>query len=330
MGAGEDFLTTLQEAGLDPSERFIPDGRLRHFTPMSQVGDSDGLYQLDPDGFGSWCVLHWKGGHPGDTKWKSTDQRLAHDGTASVRLAKAKEAAVQQYFDKCRQDTQQLRAQRHGGALGRFLARTTEDRVAEHPFLVRHGLGTYGLVRSTDYGVLVIPVHSVEQHSGPPVTCVCIDAIGQEFPYGILPGSPPLFARLPVTLRYEVGLTGVVVVPTELEPQAQQIYVAVGWVEAATVLESVGTMTIYCFDAPALEPVGAMLRGRYANAKITFVTNCYGEPVEAVTAAKAVGGHVARPSLDDDPSQHATFNALMLDLGPNECARHLQKARQPE
>ena len=315
----EEFKTELQNLGLTPTIEFQSDGVPHAFKPYRQLRDSTALYCLWPDGLAVCAVFERKFGHPLDSgQWHYFDQ---HKPGAQQRIESVLQWAVQDWQQRGLIAARQRLEQKTSAGLNRLymiqsiMPATSEmGNGADHPVLIRHAIGSNGLEVWDRYGLLIIRAFAVNRHSDAPFPAVYIDAGGVERHLHPAPLRMPIYAPLPLK--------------RPLPASAPEVFVAVGFVEAATVYECTGALTIYAHEPSHLEAIGRMLRGRYPQAKITFVANVRGEPAEAVQAAELVNGNVVAPHLEDGVPAGENFNELSLIVPSEEVGRQLRLTAQ--
>jgi len=169
---------------------------------------------------------------------------------------------------------------------------------ADNPLLLEYAIRPNGVELWKNFGLLVVRMLGVDNPGGEPCTVVTIDSNGFEKlrgPRGL--SNEAIFAPLPAR--------------APLPANAKEIYVVVGWPEAATIHEAVeSALTIYVYAPHHLPEVGKVLHRRYAGANITFVLNAAQQPKQAVEVAKVVEGFCVLPQ---DP--YSTFTEVRQDLG---------------
>ena len=115
------------------------------------------------------------------------------------------------------------------------------------------------------------------------------------------------------------------------------LYVAEGFVTAATIQEIVGGSVAVAFNANNLKPVAISLREKFPKIEIVICADddhkTEGNPgiTKAIEAAKASGSKITIPVFDKNRREKDTdFNDLYHNGGPEEVMECIGKAFEPE
>ncbi len=188
-----------------------------------------------------------------------------------------------------------------------------QELPSNHSFLLARGIKGHGILVSREFGLPVVPCYSTAVTSRI-VTAVTIYPTGHEEPWHCFPLAA--FAPLPIRAFDEIQRQSV-----------SRIILAVGFIEAASLVEGGGGLVIYVPSPSDLSAVSRMLRGRFPAAEMMFAVNAMREPEAAIVAAREVGGMVAAAEVVDEDYPGGGFNRVLRTFGPREIGRQLGLAQ---
>ncbi len=271
INPAESFLAAMRSASLAMhTECLEADGCLhRYRVEGDKSGTLNGWYVLNVGHpaygvFGSWKTGQSETWHPErQTTLSDTDRRALADRQAAARSAR---------------DAAQAEVHTSAAARAAKLWQTSRPATNKHPYLIRKGVGAFGLRQLGDK--LVIPLRD---ESGTLWSLQFIDSDGSK---RFLSGGRKRGCY------FSIGT------PRET------LCISEGYATAASVFMSTGIATAIAFDAGNLTPVATSLRNKFPSLKIIIAADndiaTAGNPglTRALEAAGAVGGLVAVPTFD--------------------------------
>ena len=271
MSHSEDFIDAMQAQGLAMHRNeLVADGCLhRYRVEGDKSGSLNGWYVLDlihpaHGAFGSWKTgqsVTWSPAH--QAALNETDRQALAERQSATRAARDAEQAAM-----------------HTSTQGRAtkLWETAKPATNSHPYLLRKGVGTFGLRQLGDK--LIIPLRD---DCGAIWSLQFINADGTK---RFLTGGRKKGCY------FSIGV-----------PQ-DTLCVCEGYSTGASVYMSTGHATAIAFDAGNLGPVAVALRKKFPELKIIIAadndTATDGNPglTHAMDAARAIGGLVAFPTFE--------------------------------
>jgi putative DNA primase/helicase len=263
----EDFKRFIAGRGLIV-DQLDADGRLhRCSTVGGKSGRKDGSYLLHLDGVPAGGADNWRDG----LGWQTWCAKSGREFTAEERQAWHAQAVA-------------IRAQRADDEATRYaeaakraarLLHQAKQATNEHPYLVRKGVGAYGLRQLREQ--LVIPVRD---GMGNLTSLQFISPAGEK---RFLTGGRKRGCYFPIGMPRNV------------------LCLAEGYATAASIFEATGHATAVAFDAGNLEPVARLLRGKFPDISIIVCADDDSERPGnpgvsyAIKAAQAVRGRIAIP-----------------------------------
>lgn len=266
----EKLLNAMRAVGLEPVKHsIVADGRIhRYRVEGDKPGSVNGWYvaHLSPipiATFGSWRT--------GEThSFRDTDAK-------SITRAERADLRQKNYEMRQARYQEQVAVWRQAREKAEKLLRVSRPAKADHPYLVRKGVKSYGLRQLRDS--LVIPLRDVNGivHS--------LQFIGTDGGKRFLTGGKVQ------GYYYPIGRPAGVVCLCE------------GFASAASIYEATGHAVAVSFSAGNLIPVAHKMRIKFPQAKLIVCADddrkTPGNPglTQAYSAARAVGGWVAKPDF---------------------------------
>jgi putative DNA primase/helicase len=228
----EQLLDAIREAGLEPPEQVIFDGRLHRFKSgtkgSAKTGDKSGWYVVFGDGVPAGRFGCWRMGF--ESPWRADVGRRL---TATEEMAHARRLAEAKALREAALEKQ------HEVAAATVEAIWTSAQAAspDHPYLKRKGIQAHG-ARITGDGRLIVPLFDKD---GALATLQYIDSEGGKLYH---PGGEAGGKFWMVGSLDEPGV----------------LYVAEGFATAATIHETTGRPCVATYSASSLVPVTGSLR----------------------------------------------------------------------
>jgi putative DNA primase/helicase len=298
LDARDQFLAAITEAGLTPPKHIIDDGKLHRFSSNGRRGDDAGWYVFHAGDIPAGAFGCWRGG-VAETWRADIGRELTADEIAAHkrRLADAKR--------KREEEEKKNRAKARAKATK--ILESAAAAPADHPYLLKKGVGPHGL--RLHCGELVVPLRDTSGalHS---LQFIAADGAKNFLLGGRVTGC-----------YFVIG-----------EPNGA-ISICEGFATAATVREDTGNAVAVGFNAGNLPPVAKELRGKFPGLQIVV---CADDDVKtpgnpglkyAREAAQAVGGFLAVPDFGKTrPERAADFNDLHQHAGPEAVRACIEKA----
>jgi phage/plasmid primase-like uncharacterized protein len=279
----------IQDAGLEPPDEIILDGNLRRFRSGTKGsggnGDKTGWVVAFSDGIPAGRFGCWRAGV--EHSWRADVGRTITPAEEMAHARRMGEA-------KLRRDEERKRSQE--------IAADTVDRIfagctyatADHPYLVRKGIGPNG-ARVTGDGRLVVPLFDSD---GALSSVQYISDDGSKLYH---PGGKTGEAYWTVG-AYEGG----------------RLYIAEGFATAATIYETTGRCCVVAYSASNLPGATAIFRERYPDAQIVIVADHdkggigqkYADQAAARYGAQVIMPPV--PEMDANDYQKAGYDLAAL------------------
>ena len=231
----EQLLDAIREAGLEPPEQVVFDGRLHRFKSgtkgSAKTGDKSGWYVVFGDGVPAGRFGCWRMGF--ESPWRADVGRKL---TATEEMAHARRLAEAKALREAALEKQ------HEVAAATVEAIWTAAQAAspDHPYLKRKGIQAHG-ARITGDGRLIVPLFDKD---GALATLQYIDSEGGKLYH---PGGEAGGKFWMVGSLDEPGV----------------IYVAEGFATAATIHETTGRPCVATYSASSLVPVTGSLRDMF-------------------------------------------------------------------
>ncbi len=297
----QQFGDAMRAAGIDPPEKIEADGNLHRFSTNGKRKDDAGWYVLYADGIPA--------GHFGDFRsglsqpWSAN---IGHD-LSKTELAAHRELVIAIQIEKQADDEL-----RRGEAAKKAAAiwDASEPASADHPYLVRKGVGAHGLRVSRE--ALVVPVRDI---SSKLMSLQFIDMDGNK--------------RFMKDGKIEAGLF-------MIGSPNDTLCIAEGVATGASIHEATGHGVAVAFNAGNLEPVARALRTKHPDLRLILCADddreTQGNPglTKATAAARAVDGYLAVPNFgDEQPATATDFNDLHRLHGLEAVRASIGKAQPP-
>jgi len=231
----EQLLDAIRDAGLEPPEQVVFDGRLHRFKSgtkgSAKTGDKSGWYVVFGDGVPAGRFGCWRMGF--ESPWRADVGRRL---TATEEMAHARRLAEAKALREAALEKQ------HEVAAATVEAIWTAAQAAspDHPYLKRKGIQAHG-ARITGDGRLIVPLFDKD---GALATLQYIDSEGGKLYH---PGGEAGGKFWMVGSLDEPGV----------------IYVAEGFATAATIHETTGRPCVATYSASSLVPVTGSLRDMF-------------------------------------------------------------------
>jgi len=270
-----DFLAFCRSVGLDPVKPpELAEGVLTRFRV---AGDKPGARN-------GWAVLHLLPAPWGVVgSWRTGEQHTWRDELAA-RLSNAERAELRRQADAARaaRAAELAKVQAAARAKAERLWRVARPTPQDHPYLIRKGIRGIGLRRLGER--LVVPARDADgvlhtlQFIGPDGTKTFLTG-------GRIKGAYCAFGGV-----------------------ADRLLIAEGVATAISLFMATGSATAAAFSAGNLRPVAEVLRRKFPGLQIVICadddTLTPGNPgrTAALDAARAVGGLVALPRLEIEPT----------------------------
>ena len=303
MTAGADaeaidqFNRALKRRGLVPPTQLIADGRIQRCDTSASNGRGDGAYILHLDGLPAGGFQNWQDG----LGWEDWRVDLGRKFTLEELAAQRKHLEA----DRGERELEDARREVEAAARAQTIWHDTKPSSADHPYLKRKFVKSYGLRQSR--GNLVIPMRDV---AGVLHSLQFIDETGTK---KFLKGTK-------ITAHFFM-----IGEPTDV------ILIGEGYATCASSHEATGHAAVVAFDCANMKPVAEAIGAKYPAARIVLLADDDhhkpGNPGlnKARAAAEAVAGIMAIPDFGADRQDDATdFNDLAQHSGPNVVRRCIE------
>lgn len=284
------FRDAMADAGIEPPQNIVADGRLHRFDVNDdRRGTRNGWYVVYPDDPPAGVFGCWKRGI--SVKW--TDDR---SGLSDVEREQQRERIA-----RAIQTQEAEKKKRTEAALRQARKIMAQAATAEtHPYLERKKVGPHGLRLASD-GRLIVPVFN-PQGALQSLQYIAADGTKRFLKDGIVKEG-----------RYMIGEVG------------ERLVVCEGFATGASIHEASGLPVVIAFNAGNLEPVARQLRKAHPTAEIIIAADndrfTEDNPgiTKAAEAAEASQARVVVPTFSPD-SQGTDFNDMAVEQGPEAVA----------
>jgi phage/plasmid primase-like uncharacterized protein len=277
----EQLLDAIREAGLEPPEQVILDGKIHRFKSGTKGapghGDKPGWYLVFGDGVPAGRFGCWRAGV--EVTWRADVGRKL---TQTEEMAHARRMAEA----KALRDAELERKHQVASETVEKIWTGAQGASPEHPYLQRKGIGVHG-ARITGDGRLVLPLYDQD---GTLATLQYIDHDGGK-------------------LYHPGGQTGGKFWMVGSLDEPGTLFVAEGFATAATIHETTNRPVVVAYSASNLVPITGILRKMYgASQDIVIVADNDKSGVGqryAEQASAKFGARMVMPPIDGDANDYA-------------------------
>lgn len=277
----EQLLDAIREAGLEPPEQVILDGKIHRFKSGTKGapghGDKPGWYLVFGDGVPAGRFGCWRSGV--EVTWRADVGRKL---TQTEEMAHARRMAEA----KALRDAELERKHQVASETVEKIWTGAQGASPEHPYLQRKGIGVHG-ARITGDGRLVLPLYDQD---GTLATLQYIDHDGGK-------------------LYHPGGQTGGKFWMVGSLDEPGTLFVAEGFATAATIHETTNRPVVVAYSASNLVPVTGILREMYgASQDIVIVADNDKSGVGqryAEQASAKFGARMVMPPIEGDANDYA-------------------------
>ncbi|MEW8548587.1 MAG: AAA family ATPase [Candidatus Thiodiazotropha sp.] len=281
------FEAAMRQAGIEPPDNIIADGKLRRFSSSGKVGDDSGFYILHGDTipaghFGCWrshISQDWRA----DTGQEFTPEQKREYAQRMRAIRKEREAEERERKAKARSNAEAKWS-------------SAKPETGAHKYLLKKGVAAHGL-KSDGYNLLV----PMRDEQGTLHSIQTIDPSGGK---KFLPGGRVRGCYYPIGKPNGV------------------LCVCEGFATAASVHEATGHACAAAFSSGNLKPVAQALRRKLPDIKLVVCADddskTEGNPgiTSATEAARAVNGYLAAPNFGNKrPEGTSDYNDLCRHVG---------------
>ena len=277
----EQLLDAIREAGLEPPEQVILDGKIHRFKSGTKGapghGDKPGWYLVFGDGVPAGRFGCWRAGV--EVTWRADVGRKL---TQTEEMAHARRMAEA----KALRDAELERKHQVASETVEKIWTGAQGASPEHPYLQRKGIGVHG-ARITGDGRLVLPLYDQD---GTLATLQYIDHDGGK-------------------LYHPGGQTGGKFWMVGSLDEPGTLFVAEGFATAATIHETTNRPVVVAYSASNLVPVTGILREMYgASQDVVIVADNDKSGVGqryAEQASAKFGARMVMPPIEGDANDYA-------------------------
>jgi putative DNA primase/helicase len=277
----EQLLDAIRDAGLEPPDQVVFDGRLHRFKSgtkgSAKTGDKSGWYVVFGDGVPAGRFGCWRMGF--ESPWRADVGRRL---TATEEMAHARRLAEA----KALRDAELERKHQVASETVEKIWTGAQGASPEHPYLQRKGIGVHG-ARITGDGRLVLPLYDQD---GTLATLQYIDHDGGK-------------------LYHPGGQTGGKFWMVGSLDEPGTLFVAEGFATAATIHETTNRPVMVAYSASNLVPITGILREMYgASQDVVIVADNDKSGVGqryAEQASAKFGARMVMPPIDGDANDYA-------------------------
>ena len=276
----EQLLDAIREAGLEPPEQVILDGKIHRFKSGTKGapghGDKPGWYLVFGDGVPAGRFGCWRAGV--EVTWRADVGRKL---TQTEEMAHARRMAEA----KALRDAEMERKHQVASETVEKIWTGAQGASPEHPYLQRKGIGVHG-ARITGDGRLVLPLYDQD---GTLATLQYIDHDGGK-------------------LYHPGGQTGGKFWMVGSLDEPGTLFVAEGFATAATIHETTNRPVVVAYSASNLVPITGILREMYgASQDIVIVADNDKSGVGqryAEQASAKFGARMVMPPIEGDANDY--------------------------
>ena len=277
----EQLLDAIRDAGLEPPEQVILDGKIHRFKSGTKGapghGDKPGWYLVFGDGVPAGRFGCWRAGV--EVTWRADVGRKL---TQTEEMAHARRMAEA----KALRDAELERKHQVASETVEKIWTGAQGASPEHPYLQRKGIGVHG-ARITGDGRLVLPLYDQD---GTLATLQYIDHDGGK-------------------LYHPGGQTGGKFWMVGSLDEPGTLFVAEGFATAATIHETTNRPVVVAYSASNLVPITGILREMYgASQDIVIVADNDKSGVGqryAEQASAKFGARMVMPPIEGDANDYA-------------------------
>jgi phage/plasmid primase-like uncharacterized protein len=277
----EQLLDAIREAGLEPPEQVILDGKIHRFKSGTKGapghGDKPGWYLVFGDGVPAGRFGCWRAGV--EVTWRADVGRKL---TQTEEMAHARRMAEA----KALRDAELERKHQVASETVEKIWTGAQGASPEHPYLQRKGIGVHG-ARITGDGRLVLPLYDQD---GTLATLQYIDHDGGK-------------------LYHPGGQTGGKFWMVGSLDEPGTLFIAEGFATASTIHETTNRPVVVAYSASNLVPVTGILREMYgASQDIVIVADNDKSGVGqryAEQASAKFGARMVMPPIEGDANDYA-------------------------
>ena len=277
----EQLLDAIREAGLEPPEQVILDGKIHRFKSGTKGapghGDKPGWYLVFGDGVPAGRFGCWRAGV--EVTWRADVGRKL---TQTEEMAHARRMAEA----KALRDAELERKHQVASETVEKIWTGAQGASPEHPYLQRKGIGVHG-ARITGDGRLVLPLYDQD---GTLATLQYIDHDGGK-------------------LYHPGGQTGGKFWMVGSLDEPGTLFVAEGFATAATIHETTNRPVVVAYSASNLVPITGILREMYgASQDVVIVADNDKSGVGqryAEQASAKFGARMVMPPIEGDANDYA-------------------------
>jgi phage/plasmid primase-like uncharacterized protein len=294
--ATDQFREAMLRQGITPPESIEGDGNVHRFSSNGKPDDDAGWYVFHNGDMAIGAFGDFRTGQF-ISSWEADSGRI---------LSRTEKASLRTKQEEIRVKRQNELAERRIKAKEKAagILKISKPAQDDHPYLVRKGVGSYGLRIWKD--LLVVPLYD-----------------GTDAPQSvqlIAPNGDKKFLS--------GGKTQGCYFPIGNLNNADTILIAEGYATAATIHVATGHPVVVAFNAGNLVAVSKVIRAQYSGAAIFLCadddTKTEGNPglTKATEAARAIGGSIIVPKFGEGRPNGATdFNDMAAHLGKEAVAR---------
>ena len=277
----EQLLDAIRDAGLEPPEQVILDGKIHRFKSGTKGapghGDKPGWYLVFGDGVPAGRFGCWRAGV--EVTWRADVGRKL---TQTEEMAHARRMAEA----KALRDAELERKHQVASETVEKIWTGAQGASPEHPYLQRKGIGVHG-ARITGDGRLVLPLYDQD---GTLATLQYIDHDGGK-------------------LYHPGGQTGGKFWMVGSLDEPGTLFVAEGFATAATIHETTNRPVVVAYSASNLVPITGILREMYgASQDVVIVADNDKSGVGqryAEQASAKFGARMVMPPIEGDANDYA-------------------------
>jgi phage/plasmid primase-like uncharacterized protein len=277
----EQLIDAIREAGLEPPEQVILDGKIHRFKSGTKGapghGDKPGWYLVFGDGVPAGRFGCWRAGV--EVTWRADVGRKL---TQTEEMAHARRMAEA----KALRDAELERKHQVASETVEKIWTGAQGASPEHPYLQRKGIGVHG-ARITGDGRLVLPLYDQD---GTLATLQYIDHDGGK-------------------LYHPGGQTGGKFWMVGSLDEPGTLFVAEGFATAATIHETTNRPVVVAYSASNLVPITGILREMYgASQDVVIVADNDKSGVGqryAEQASAKFGARMVMPPIEGDANDYA-------------------------
>lgn len=317
----DQFLRSIQAAGITPPDSVLEDGKLHRFSSNGKPRDEAGWYILHSGNIPAGSFGDWRTGL--SQTWRADIGR---------KLTTTEESAHRLRIDSLQRAREAEESNRKANAASKAMTiwKASKPASTSHPYLLRKKVSPTATIREIDANtasiilgyapksngevlvgrLLVAPVKVADAIS----TCELIDNDGRKSAIHGGAKSGGYWAAQPLPKNDDKGRT---------------LLIGEGVATVLSACEATGHLAIAALTCGNLKNLALTMRERYPSAKIVILADNGNGQSKAEDAAKSAGCYLAIPDWEGRPDNATDFNDMAVLIGLDAVRAAIENATAP-